>query len=555
MSLSFNTIPDKRLAASILGTDMSFRVSNILGWDGESLVAGDFGTIHYVAFRNSANTALELMEIDPSTIASGSITINKRGLDFNGDLTTEVTANKLLWVKGDTIVSFGTNPPQLYQYLKEYIDGIAIAGSPNASTIAKGLVEEATQAEVRARTAAGGTSARLAVNPSTLPNVLISDYVADTGTADAYLIAPSPAIVAYVTGQVFTFKATNANTTTSTVNVNSLGVKTIKKLGGTDLASGDIGAGMIVQIEYDGTNFQMLNPVGNAPATSADFLSKLRFGGTGADGALSISSGTTTIDCAGASVVVKNYSSISITGTGSLAFSNPASTGTIVIIKCSGNVTITSSATPAIDLRSLGGAAGADAGSGDLSAQASTAGSSNLFTINAPSDSGGGKGYTNGGSSLGFLGNFRSKLVYLATGAGGAGGGRGVAGNYGYGGGGGAGAKTAGTNGGTSIGSGSAGTAGAGGRGAGALYMECAGAYSCSSTINAGGVAGSNFGSGGGAGGGGGGGGTIYILYTTLTSDTGTYTVSGGAGGTGASNNGGAGGDGYSLVASNTEFV
>src|SRR5262249_4478364 len=38
-----------------------------------------------------------------------------------------------------------------------------------------------------------------------------------------------------------------------------------------------------------------------------------KFGGTGADGALSISSGTTTINLGNAAVVVKNYTSISIT--------------------------------------------------------------------------------------------------------------------------------------------------------------------------------------------------------------------------------------------------
>jgi hypothetical protein len=51
---------------------------------------------------------------------------------------------------------------------KEYVDGVAVAGAPNASTTVKGIVEEATQAEIDADTAAGGTSARLAVNPSTL---------------------------------------------------------------------------------------------------------------------------------------------------------------------------------------------------------------------------------------------------------------------------------------------------------------------------------------------------------------------------------------------------
>ena len=48
---------------------------------------------------------------------------------------------------------------------KAYVDA---GGNVNASTTTKGIVEEATQAEVDAGTAAGGTGARLFVNPSTL---------------------------------------------------------------------------------------------------------------------------------------------------------------------------------------------------------------------------------------------------------------------------------------------------------------------------------------------------------------------------------------------------
>lgn len=152
---------------------------------------------------------------------------------------------------------------------KAYVDSVAVAGAPNGSTTVKGIFEEATQAEVLAKTATGGTGADLVVNPSTMASTLLSDYKADTGAANAYVITPSPAITAYTAGQIFSFKATNANTTASTLNVNGLGVKTIKKLGGaTDLASGDIAAGMIVQCEYDGTNFIMLNPVANAPLTA-----------------------------------------------------------------------------------------------------------------------------------------------------------------------------------------------------------------------------------------------------------------------------------------------
>lgn len=147
---------------------------------------------------------------------------------------------------------------------KKYVDTVAVAGAPDANTTTKGIVQIPTQAQVDAGTATGSTGASLTPTPALLRSKLLSDYVADTGAADAYAIAPSPAITAYAVGQIFSFKAANTNTTSSTINVNALGAKTIKKAdGATNLVAGDIVAGQIAIVEYDGTNFQMLNPVAN----------------------------------------------------------------------------------------------------------------------------------------------------------------------------------------------------------------------------------------------------------------------------------------------------
>ena len=291
--------------------------------------------------------------------------------------------------------------------------------------------------------------------------------------------------------------------------------------------------------------------VNGAPVAGA------KFGGTGSDGALSITSGATNINLGNAPIVVKNYTSVSITGSAYLTFTNPASGGTLFVMKSQGNVTITTSATSAIVLVGVGGAGGATPSS---------------------ASSGG-----NSGSSFGiWIGQFN------------AGGGGGGGGNTGAGGGGGgASASTSGSNGsnggngttgGTSLspfisssvpqyikmmclpgsGGGSGGNGftyssqgGAGGAGGGSLYVECAGALNVTSTISAAGTNGSNQAGGNGGGGGGGAGGCIVILYTTLTANSGTYTVSGGSAGTGSTSYGagGAGASGFSLIAKNTEFT
>lgn len=84
------------------------------------------------------------------------------------------------------------------------------------------------------------------------------------GSSNAYTITITPvAPTSYVTGQRFVFIANHANTGAATLNVNSIGAKTIKKAasGGSDLASGDIDSGQVVIVYYDGTNLVMEGPV------------------------------------------------------------------------------------------------------------------------------------------------------------------------------------------------------------------------------------------------------------------------------------------------------
>lgn len=153
----------------------------------------------------------------------------------------------------------GADTSQMFQWLKEYIDGIAVAGSPDMDTTTKGIAQEATQAEVDAKTGAGSTAARLAVNPSTLRATKYNDYVADAVGTDSYAITVDPVITAYTAGQEFTFKAGTANTGACTLNVCSLGAKDIKKDVSVDLATGDILANQIVKVIYDGTNMQIVS--------------------------------------------------------------------------------------------------------------------------------------------------------------------------------------------------------------------------------------------------------------------------------------------------------
>lgn len=92
----------------------------------------------------------------------------------------------------------------------------------------------------------------------------------DTGAANAYVITfapgqPQPA--SYKAGMRVVFKALNANTGASTINVNGLGAVAIRRATGVALSAADINSGQVVELTYDGTVFQMVNYLG-AGATS-----------------------------------------------------------------------------------------------------------------------------------------------------------------------------------------------------------------------------------------------------------------------------------------------
>lgn len=82
------------------------------------------------------------------------------------------------------------------------------------------------------------------------------NYVVDSGAADAYVVTLSYAPVAYTDGMQVVFKALAANTGASTLNVNALGAKVIKRQDGAALAAGDIAADKIVEVRFNTTSDQ-----------------------------------------------------------------------------------------------------------------------------------------------------------------------------------------------------------------------------------------------------------------------------------------------------------
>ena len=136
---------------------------------------------------------------------------------------------------------------------------------------------------------AAGDSANLSQVQSTAVKLLASVSGADTITA-----VGSPNVAAYVAGQMFYFVAAGANTGAVTINIDSLGAKSITRDGTTALAAGDIQSGEVCVIVYDGTQFQLVN---GASQSAAIVTNSLTVNGTSSlDGAVTINDSGADVD-------------------------------------------------------------------------------------------------------------------------------------------------------------------------------------------------------------------------------------------------------------------
>jgi len=139
---------------------------------------------------------------------------------------------------------------------------VQIRGAAQATQEARTLVSRVLDVNV--------TDSRLSVHDGSttggIPHVTCYDnqnnefsYATTSGT-NALTATLNKAPTAYTAGQVFWLKIGATNTSTATLNINSLGAKSIKKiLNGTlsNIEAGDLISGQVVGFAYDGVQFQI----------------------------------------------------------------------------------------------------------------------------------------------------------------------------------------------------------------------------------------------------------------------------------------------------------
>lgn len=360
-----------------------------------------------------------------------------------------------------------------------YVNSVVAAGCATASETVNGCSQLATQIQAASTTSTGSTGSRLVIPASMSTSTPGSAGLWNVISLNDGKLSPN---------------WLNGSTENYTLN------------GQTNLAS-------TTSYVFNTGSLEASSSASLPANTTVGGGSVFKFGGSGSDGVLSISSGVTTIDLQQKQIFTKNYSSISITGTGELAFTNPNPNGTLIILKSKGSATITCSSAPCIDDSGMGGQPnnGGYIFLGDFASTTSNGIGGNRGCSPTCTDLGGGGGGGISATTTTLLDRLNVRDIDLIAGSGG----------------------------------GQAGIGTPGGAGGGALYIEVGGSWNFT-TANGISVSGKNGTSGGGStsGGGGGGGGTFLAIYNSLTANSGTISISGGTGGAGDNGTtaGGAGG-------------
>ncbi len=221
-------LADKEYVLSVVsGGTVSFNQVIVSGTAGETISAGNliyFDTTQNEWMKTDADTATTIFNVKLG-IAQGSGT---DGVAISGGVLTsgEYTTSGL--TKGDI----------------EYASNTAGAISSTVGTVPRviGVAKDSTT---------------LLFAPEF--QGALQNYNVDSVGTDSYAITLGEAFGAYYAGMQVSFKAGTANTGAATLAINGGTAKAIVKNASTALETGDIIANQIVQLVYDGTNFQIIS--------------------------------------------------------------------------------------------------------------------------------------------------------------------------------------------------------------------------------------------------------------------------------------------------------
>ena len=218
---------------------------------------GTASTCVQPAFSNLSGTATAAQI---PTALSNTTSVNGTSIPASATLMTTTTAVTASQLPAPTATTLG-GIESAAAVANEWISSISTAGVPALSQPAfSNLSGTATQAQLPATSAVVSSVQQAGYT-----------YAADTGTANAYAVAlsPAPTIVA---GSIVRFKALNANTGASTLTVNGATAVALDTQAVAALPSGAILAGGLYEAQYDGTEYQLLTSSANGGSTAGAII-------------------------------------------------------------------------------------------------------------------------------------------------------------------------------------------------------------------------------------------------------------------------------------------
>jgi hypothetical protein len=164
----------------------------------------NFGDIGFLTLEpgTSREENISFTGVTQNVNKTATLTGVTRGLAFTYPYA-ETAGNKFAHAGGSVCIL--TNNASFYdnlfpQAIQDYVDTSALSGGVNSSTTVKGIVEEATSAEITAGTTVGGTGARLFTNPSTLLDALRNAVEITSGVTHSLTTTAGQRVVVWAKG-------------------------------------------------------------------------------------------------------------------------------------------------------------------------------------------------------------------------------------------------------------------------------------------------------------------------------------------------------------------
>lgn len=282
------------LGANTFTANQSHASGTNINWNGDTILVRDGANM--VALQNSTNpqtlrlyntfTDASNFERGGLTWSSGSLILNTsnagtgsaRGISiqaangattFVGSVQSHVfdannfanggTAGTVLTIisNGTGVIQFASSGAVIPNIAGlRFASGAAAVPDANINRIASGVLGVGTGA---AGSVAGTLSGTILATAGTV------QYLGTTaGSATAYTVSPTPAITTLTSGACFYVKFNQANSGAApTLAVSATAATAIVKRASTALAANDITANAIGNVCFDGTSYELLNPVVN----------------------------------------------------------------------------------------------------------------------------------------------------------------------------------------------------------------------------------------------------------------------------------------------------